>query len=222
MKILLIEDETKLAKSLKTGLLQEGYTVDHIENGEIAERRIISNKNSYDIILLDIMIPGKDGLTLCKDLRKNKITIPILMLTARDTKQDIVLGLDSGADDYLIKPFSFEELLARIRAISRRPQKIFQEILETKDIKLNPISKEVFLKNEKLNLTAKEFKILEFMMKHAGDVVSREMILSNVWDFAFDSFSNVVDVHIKNLRKKINKYDELLETVHGMGYKIKA
>ena len=221
MKILLVEDEIKLAKSIKTGLSQEGYVVDYLENGEFAERRILMDKNSYDIILLDINIPGKDGLSLCKDLRKQNITTPILMLTAKDTKQDIVLGLNSGADDYLIKPFAFEELLARIRALARRPQKVFQEILETKDLKLNPMSKEVFLRDKKVILTAKEFKILEFIMRHTGEVVSRESILSNVWDFAFDSFSNIVDVHIKNLRKKINIYDELLETVHGMGYKIK-
>ena len=221
MKILLVEDEIKLAKSIKTGLIQEGYVVDYLENGEFAERRILMDKNSYDIILLDINIPGKDGLSLCKDLRKQNITTPILMLTAKDTKQDIVLGLNSGADDYLIKPFAFEELLARIRALARRPQKVFQEILETKDLKLNPMSKEVFLRDKKVILTAKEFKILEFIMRHTGEVVSRESILSNVWDFAFDSFSNIVDVHIKNLRKKINIYDELLETVHGMGYKIK-
>ena len=221
MKILLVEDEIKLAKSIKTGLIQEGYVVDYLENGEFAERRILMDKNSYDIILLDINITGKDGLSLCKDLRKQNITTPILMLTAKDTKQDIVLGLNSGADDYLIKPFAFEELLARIRALARRPQKVFQEILETKDLKLNPMSKEVFLRDKKVILTAKEFKILEFIMRHTGEVVSRESILSNVWDFAFDSFSNIVDVHIKNLRKKINIYDELLETVHGMGYKIK-
>ncbi|MEI6660006.1 MAG: response regulator transcription factor [bacterium] len=222
MKILLVEDETKLAQSIKNGLKQEGHVVDILSDGELAETRILMNKDSYEMILLDLNIPGKDGISVCKTLRSKDIKTPILMLTARDTKTDIVTGLDAGADDYLIKPFAFEELLARIRAISRRSEKIFIEVLQTKDLVLNPQTREVMLRGKKVALTQKEFNILEFLMKKPGIVVSRESILENIWDFSYDSFSNVVDVHVKNLRKKINKYDQLLETVRGVGYKIKA
>jgi DNA-binding response OmpR family regulator len=222
MKILIVEDEIKLAQSLAKGLIQEGYIVDYLENGEQAQERIMGNPHTYDLIILDIMIPGKDGLEVCKTLRDNAISIPVLMLTAKDTKQDIVQGLNTGADDYLIKPFSFDELLARISALLRRPKHIIQKELTTKDLYMNLATRTVLLKNKKINLTLKEYMILEFLMRHPGQVESRESILASVWDFAFDSFSNVVDVHIKNLRKKINKHDELLETVRGVGYKLKA
>ena len=222
MKILLVEDEIKLAQSLKNGLKQEGHVVDIVSDGEVAEDRILMNKDSYELLLLDLTIPTKDGVTLCKTLREKGINMPILMLTARDTKQDIVRGLDAGADDYLVKPFAFEELLARIRAISRRSEKIFSENLHTQDLVLNPHTREVLLRGKSISLTQKEFNILEFLMRRPGIVISREAILENMWDFSFDSFSNVVDVHVKNLRKKINKYDQLLETVRGIGYKIKA
>lgn len=223
MKILLVEDEEKLAQSVKKGLEQEGYVVDWLSNGEHAERRVLFDKNAYDLVLLDIMIPGKSGLELSESLRKAKVNIPILMLTARDTKEDIVLGLNAGADDYLVKPFYFRELLARISALLRRPKESFSEILEARNLKLDLKSKEAYLSGKKINLTQKEYNILEFLMRHKGEVVSRETLLSNVWDFEYNSFSNVVDVHMKNLRKKINKKnDVLIETIRGMGYKIEA
>ncbi len=222
MKILLVEDELKLAESIKNGLKQEGHVVDIISDGIEAEDRLSMNKDSYELVLLDRTLPNRDGLTICKNIRAKGIVTPTIMLTARDTKQDIVEGLNSGADDYLVKPFSFEELLARIRAIGRRGEKVFTEVLEIKNLKLNPQTREVHLKDKKVLLTQKEFNILEFLMRRRGIVVSRDTILENMWDFSFDSFSNIVDVHIKNLRKKINKYDQLLETVRGVGYKIKG
>jgi DNA-binding response OmpR family regulator len=222
MKILVVEDELKLAESIRNGLKQEGHVVDIISDGTEAEDRISMNKDSYELILLDRNLPGKDGLTLCKNIRAKGIKTPTIMLTARDTKQDIVEGLNSGADDYLVKPFSFEELLARIRAVGRRGDKVFTEILEVESLTLNPQTREVYLKDTQVRLTQKEFNILEFLMRRRGVVVSRDTILENMWDFSFDSFSNIVDVHIKNLRKKINKYDQLLETVRGVGYKIKG
>ncbi len=223
MKILIVEDEEKLAQSVKKGLEQEGYVVDWLSSGEHAERRILFDKNAYDLVLLDIMIPDKNGLELSESLRKAKIDIPILMLTARDTKEDIVSGLNVGADDYLVKPFYFRELLARISALLRRPKESFSETLEAKNLKLDLKSKEAYLSGEKISLTQKEYNILEFLIRHKGEVVSRETLLSNVWDFEYNSFSNVVDVHMKNLRKKINKKnDVLIKTVRGMGYKIEV
>jgi DNA-binding response OmpR family regulator len=224
MKILIVEDELKLGESLMKGLKQEGYTVDHMTHGGLAETRILASTEPYDLLLLDVMLPGTDGLNIAKNIRQKGITTPILMLTARDTKEDIVLGLDQGADDYLVKPFAFEELLARIRALTRRPKQFTHKELTTHSLVMNSNIHKVFLRGHEIKLTRKEFTILEYFMRHAGEVVTREDILSQAWDFAFDSFSNVVDVHIKNLRKKINtsKNHELLETVRGIGYRLKA
>ncbi|MEI8130541.1 MAG: response regulator transcription factor [bacterium] len=222
MKILVVEDEPKLALSIQKGLMQEGYVVDVLGDGLHALHRIKENSHGYDLVILDLMLPNKDGLAVCREVRAARIFIPLLMLTARDTKSDVVVGLDAGADDYLIKPFSFEELLARIRSLARRPIQFESEQLESRGLVMNTKTRVVLQNGEEIALTFKEFALLEFLMKHRGQVVTREELLEHVWDFAFDSFSNVVDVHIKNLRKKINTHEEILETVRGVGYRLLA
>ncbi len=223
MNILIVEDELKIAESLSKGLSHEGHKVDHVSNGIVAEQRIMGELSHYDVVLLDLMIPGKPGLEVCKEIRDAGKTVPIIMLTAKDTKDDIIRGLDAGADDYLIKPFSFEELLARLRAIGRRPRSTVGEILSHGGVSMDTRSHEVMIDGKEIHLTAREYAILEFLLRNSGRVVSREEILSAVWDFEYNSFSNVVDVHIKNLRKKINtKNHEILQTVRGAGYKIEA
>lgn len=169
------------------------------------------------------MLPKVNGLDICKAAREQGIVVPILMLTARDTVDNKITGLESCADDYLIKPFSFEELLARIKALLRRPRESLPQELKVKDLVLNPVTRKVYRSGKEIELTLKEFSLLEYLMRNKNQALSREQIFSHVWDFAFDSFSNVVDVHIKNLRKKIdrNQHDKLLETVRGVGYRIR-
>lgn len=224
MKILIIEDEEKLAKGLKEGLEKEGFTADFVLDGEAGQRRIELYHKDYDLVILDLMLPKKDGLTVLKNIRKQNITIPTLVLTAKDTTYDIVSGLEGGADDYLTKPFSFKEFFARIRALLRRPPKSLSVELKVRDLTLNTVTKKVFRNGKKIPLTSKEFNLLEYLIRHRNHVMSREQILFNLWGFDFDSFSNVVDAHIKNLRKKID-YDhqeKLLETVRGIGYRLKG
>ncbi len=219
MKILLTEDNEKLAKSVKKGLEQEGYAVDIIGNGEDAEKQMLFYKEEYDLMILDIMLPGKDGISVCNSLRAQSITVPIIMLTARDTTNDKITGLDAGADDYLIKPFSFDELVARIRALLRRPKGVLPIVLEVGGLSLNTTTKQVTVDDEPVALTLREFAILEYLLRHPNQVLTREQILSHVWDFSFDGMSNVVDVHIKNLRRKLQHYEKNLETLRGMGYR---
>jgi DNA-binding response OmpR family regulator len=223
MRILVVEDQENLAKLIKDGLEAEGFAVDYVLDGLTGQSRIELGHEDYDLIVLDLMLPKKDGLEVCKAVRAKKITTPILMLTAKDGVDDIIKGLNVGADDYLIKPFSFEILVARIRAILRRPKTSLPLELKAQSMTLNP-AKKMVLKNEKeVKLTLKEYSLLEYLMRHPNQVINREQILSSVWDFAFDSFSNVVDVHITNLRKKIgDKNGKILETVRGMGYKINS
>lgn len=224
MRILIVEDEEKLAKALKKGLETEGYAVDYILDGEAGQRRIELSHKDYDLVVLDLMLPKKDGFEICKNVRALGITLPILVLTARDATDDKVSALDIGADDYLVKPFSFEELNARIRALLRRPEQSLPTELVAKDLILNATTRKVYRKNKEIELTLKEFGLLEYLMRHANQVLTREQILDHLWDFAFDSFSNIVDVHMKNLRKKIDygHSEQLLETIRGVGYKIKA
>ena len=223
MRILIIEDEEKLAKSLKKGLEKNGYAVDYLTDGEAGERRIQMYQKDYDFVILDLMLPGKDGFAICKSVREQGITVPILVLTARDTTGDKVLALNNGADDYLVKPFSFEELLARVRAVQRRPSETMVDELKVQDLTLNPTTRVVTRGGEQLNLTMKEFELLHYLMRHPNQAMGREDIFVHLWDFADNSLSNTIDVHIKNLRKKIDdqKNDKLLETVRGVGYKIK-
>lgn len=223
MRILIVEDEEKLALALKRGLEQKGYAVDCAFDGEEGEYQMETGAEDYDLVLLDLMLPKKDGVEVCREIRRKNINLPILMLTARDRTEDKVLGLDCGADDYLVKPFSFEELLARIRALLRRPRELSLEELKIKDITLNSRTRQVFKGEREIPLTSKEFSLLEFLMRNAGQVVNREQIIAHVWDYDFDSFSNVVDVHIKNLRKKLEDKgrERLIETVRGAGYRLK-
>ncbi len=223
MKIIIIEDSEKLAGFLKKGLENEGYAVDCFYDGISGEKHILFNFEDYDLVILDLMLPDKNGLDICRNIREKNIKIPVLMLTAKDSTMDKVTGLDSGADDYLVKPFEFEELLARIRALFRRPNNSLPLELRVRDLVLNPSTKKVFRGDKEITLTLKEFRMLEYLMRNAGITISRDKILDSLWDFDFDSFSNVVDVHMKNLRKKVdgNYKEKLIETVFGIGYRLK-
>jgi len=222
MRILIIEDEEKLAQSLKKGLEKSGYAVDYLLDGESGERRLKTRHKDYDFVILDLMLPNKNGFEVCRSLRDEGITLPILILTARDTVNDKVLALDNGADDYLVKPFSLVELLARIRAVNRRPSGMLEEELHIQDVRLNPNTREVFRGDRKIELTLKEFELLQYLMRHPNQVLDRESIFLHLWDFADNSLSNTIDVHIKNLRKKLGgqENDKLVETIRGVGYKI--
>jgi len=220
MKILVVEDHVKLAENLKQGLAQEGYAVDIIEEGLAAERRILINRDEYDLVILDRMLPGKDGVSICTFWRENGVTVPVLMLTALGTIDDKVVGLDGGADDYLAKPFAFKELLARVHALLRRPKQSSPLVLTLKNISINTTSRIVTCKNKPVSLTLKEFMVLEYLMRNTDKVVTRDELYSHAWDFADSSFSNTVDVHIKNLRRKINDNGKIIQTIRGVGYKM--
>jgi len=221
MKILIIEDDERIAQVTQKGLKEEGFTVDIANNGEDGE--FMAEENPYDCIVLDLNLPDRDGLQICKKIRQKKINTPVIMVTARTSTDDRVLGLNTGADDYLPKPFVFSELLARIRALIRRGVNQTTPEYKVDDLILDPIKHTVKRSNDVLMLTAKEFSLLEFLMSHKGEVVTRTMILEHVWDYNYDGLSNVVDVFIKTLRKKIKaagKKTPLIHTIHGVGYKI--
>ncbi len=222
MRFLIIEDNKKLAVSLKKGLEQEGFAVDFLLDGKEGFQRILQCKEDYDLIILDLMLPSKDGIAICQELRQQKITIPVLMLTAKDTIDDRILGLNIGADDYLVKPFSFDELVARIKVILRRPKEVLLAEIRVRDLILNATTRKVFRGKKEILLTLKEFSLLEYLMRNPNQVFTREQLLDHAWDHSFDSFSNVVDVHLKNLRKKIddNQDEKILETIRGVGYRI--
>ena len=222
MKILVVEDNTKLAENLKQGLMQEGYAVDVIGDGLAAEKRILINRDEYDLVVLDRMLPGKDGILVCNSWRENGVVTPILMLTALGATDDKVVGLDAGADDYLTKPFAFKELLARVHALLRRPKQSFPDILTFGDISINTTSREVICKDKIVSLTLKEFMVLEYLVRNSNKVVTRDELYSHAWDFADSSFSNTVDVHIKNLRKKIKNNGRKIQTIRGVGYKMES
>lgn len=222
MKILIVEDEERLAKSLKKALEKEGFAADYVTNGEVAQSRIEICYKDYDLVVLDLMLPKKDGFEVCREVRAKGIKIPILVLTARFDTDAKVKTLNMGADDYLVKPFSFEELLARVRALLRRPAEAIPVELHVQDVTLNNTTRKVTVSNREIKLTVKEFALLEYLMRHPNQVINRNQILDRLWGYDFDSFSNVVDVHMKNLRKKINnKKKKLLETVRGIGYRIR-
>ncbi len=224
MHILIIEDSAKLAKSLKTGLEQEGYAADYFLDGLEGEKHLMLNYQDYDLLILDLMLPNRSGLEICKNIRDKNILMPIIMLTAKDTTEDKIFGLDIGADDYMVKPFSFNELLSRIRALSRRPRELLSVELTVGDVVLNPSTNKVYYNGREILLTLKEFRLLEYFMIHAGQVLTRQQILDHLWDFSFDTFSRVVDVHINNLRTKLNKKnnEDIIETIRGVGYRFKA
>ncbi len=224
MRILVIEDNKKLADSISRGLRQEGYAADYLLNGLEGEKRILVSHADYDLIILDLMLPGKGGLEICSNLRASGIMTPIIMLTAKDTVSDKITGLDAGADDYLIKPFSFDELLSRVRASGRRTRSALPPNLQAGELILNPSKQEACIGKNKLNLTLKEFRLLEYFMTHPGQVITRQKIIDHLWDFNFNPFSRVMDVHINNLRNKLQKYKNgpILETIRGVGYRLRA
>ena len=221
MRILVVEDEKKVADFIRRGLKEEGYAVDVADNGE--EGLFLAQTNPYDLILLDLMLPKLDGLALCRKLRQEKDVTPVIMLTAKDEVKDKVKGLDAGADDYLTKPFSFEELLARIRAILRKGSRRQQTSLQVADITLDLLSHTVTRAGKEIELTSKEFSLLEYFMRNCGSVVTRTMISEHVWDLNFDTFTNVIDVYVTYLRKKIDpgRRASLIQTVRGRGYVMK-
>lgn len=222
MKILLVEDEEKLAQALTKGLGLEGYTVDTIGDGKKALTRISLHRSDYDLIILDLMLPSMDGHEICKQVREWNITLPILVLTARAETDTKVQLLQAGADDYLVKPFSFAELVARVRALMRRPSEALPETLVFADISLDTGKRRVLREGKEVPLTLKEFGLLEYFMRHRNQVVNREDLLNHLWDFNYDGFSNVVDVHVKNLRRKLDGSGSsgILETVRGIGYRL--
>ena len=220
MRILLVEDDTAIARSLKEGLEDESYAVDVANDGSEGYRTAAADDD--DVIILDIMLPEMNGYEVCRALRNDGNKTPILMLTARDAERDIVEGLDTGADDYLAKPFSFDVLLARIRALLRRPNEKLEEILQVGDLKLDPSSKKVTRASQEISLTAKEYSVLEYLMRNKGKVLSKEQIISHVWDFDADVLPNNVELFIMFLRRKIDKpfKSKLIHTVSGFGYKL--
>ena len=222
MHILIVEDERKIADFIKKGLKEEGYTVSIADNGEDGYH--FAKLTSFDLILLDWMIPGMDGLTLCKKLRAEKNFTPILMLTAKDAVQNKVEGLDSGANDYLTKPFAFEELLARIRVLTRIDKNSLETLLSCGDLSLDLLTHQVKRGSKLIELTTREFALLEFLIRHIGQIITRTMIAEHVWDVNFDTNTNIIDVYINYLRKKIDSdYDrKLIHTIRGRGYCIKA
>ncbi len=222
MRILIVEDEKKLADALSQGLTRKGHAVDVLGDGEKAFNRISLHHADYDLIILDLMLPSMPGDEICKKSRELGINIPILILTARNETEIKVELLLSGADDYMVKPFSFEELLARIQALSRRPVEKLPEKLKVADIELDPSEHTVTRGGEPVGLTLKEFCLLEYFMRHPNQVINREELLSHLWDFNYESFSNVIDVHVKNLRRKLGNGEssDLLETVRGIGYRL--
>jgi len=221
MRILVIEDEVKIAQFVKRGLKEEGYAVDVANDGE--EGHFMLSSNEYDAIILDLMLPKIDGLTLCRTLRKEGNQTPIIMLTAKDTVKDKVKGLDSGADDYLPKPFAFEELLARVRVLLRKKDSRIQTQLKVDDLILDLLTHKVTRGDRDIDLTVKEFALLEYLMRNAGNIVTRTMISEHVWDINFDTFTNVIDVYINYLRNKIDTgfTDKMIHTVRGKGYLLK-
>lgn len=223
MKVLIIEDEEKLAKALASGLERKGFTTDVIGEGTKALERIILYHEDYDIIILDLMLPGMDGQAICAEVRKRGIKIPIIVLTARDDIEVKVEMLHGGADDYLAKPFSFAELDARILALLRRPQETTHTVLHYKGLVLDTAERTVTLDGKPVRLTLKEFALIEYFMRNPNRVINREELLNHLWDFNYTSFfSNALEVHIKNLRKKIDhdKTTSFIETVRGIGYKL--
>jgi len=222
MRILVVDDDRRLCAVIKRGLLEEAYAVDLAYEGE--EGAYLAEVNPYDLIILDIMLPNKDGIQVCRELRAKKVNTPILMLTAKDTVEDRVKGLDTGADDYLVKPFAFSELLARVRALLRREGMLKSPELRVGDLILNTLTRQVWRGQRPIELTTKEYVILEYLMRHPNAVVTRTMIEEHAWDYDFDSLSNLVDVYIRRLRRKIDdeKDDGLIQTVRGAGYRLKA
>jgi DNA-binding response OmpR family regulator len=220
MRILLVEDNHRLNDSLKLSLTEDGYAVDAAFNGPDGEE--LAGLAPYDAIILDVMLPGKDGMAVCRDIRSNNIHTPVLMLTARDTVDDRVQGLDSGADDYLVKPFALSELRARLRALLRRDSPNKSAVLQVGDLTLDPATHQVERSGQLIELTTREFSFLEYLMRNPNRLVTREMVEEHLWSYDYEGASNVVDVYVRRLRRKIDDPFEtkLLETVRGAGYRL--
>lgn len=223
MKILVVEDELKLARAIKQGLELNTWAVDLARDGQTGLDMALE-ESDYDILIVDVMLPQVNGIELCQRLRASKITTPILMLTALGQLQDKINGLDSGADDYLVKPFAFEELFARIRALLRRPTAHQDPVLKIADLTLDPASFQVKRGALSIELSAREFAILEFLMRNSGKVISKEQIIAHVWNFDADILPGTVEVHLKHIRDKLDKpfSSKLIQTVRGFGYQIQS
>jgi heavy metal response regulator len=221
MRILVVEDEKKVASFIKRGLEEENFTVDMAYDGE--EGLFMAESNPYDLILMDIMLPKMDGLAVIKALRGKGVTSPVLCLTAKDTVDDIVSGLNSGSDDYLTKPFAFAELVARVRALLRRGTQDRGAEIRFADLRLDPVAHKVWRGGKEIELTAKEYALLEYFMRNPNQILTRTMIAEHVWDYTFDSFTNIIDVYVNYLRKKVDRdFDKkLIHTVRGIGYVLK-
>jgi two-component system, OmpR family, response regulator len=221
VRVLVVEDEKKLGELLGRGLREEGYAADVADRGEAA--LWMAQAVDYDAIVLDVMLPGLDGFDVCRRLRRDGVWTPVLMLTARDAVEDRVTGLDTGADDYLTKPFSLDELLARLRALTRRAPAERPTVLEVGDLRLDPAAHKAWRGDRELDLSAKEFALLEVFMRRAGVALTRIQLLDGAWDLAFESRSNVVDVYVRYLRQKIDRPfgTDSIETVRGVGYRLR-
>lgn len=221
MRILLVEDNHRLSNSLKTSLVDEGYAVDQAFDGEEGES--LAEITPYDALILDVMLPGKDGIEVCRSLRRAGVNTPVIMLTARDAVEDRVQGLDSGADDYLVKPFAMSELCARLRALMRREAPDKKGELAVSDLTADPATHFVERAGQSIKLTAKEYALLEYFMRHPNQVVTRDMVETHIWSYDFECTSNVVDVYVRRLRRKIDDPFEtkLFETVRGAGYRLR-
>jgi two-component system, OmpR family, response regulator len=218
MRVLVVEDERKLADLLARGLREEGHAVDVASRGEDAVW--MAQAAPFDAIVLDVMLPGLDGFAVCRKLRASEVWSPVLMLTARDAVEDRIEGLDAGADDYLAKPFSFDELLARLRALARRAPSERPTMLKVGALRLDPAARRVWSGDEEVELSAKEFALLELFMRNPGTVLSRDQLLDGAWDMSFERRSNVIDVYVRYLRNKLGR--ATIETVRGMGYRLSA
>ena len=221
MRILLVEDDERIAHFIKKGMAEGGYVVDLVTNGSEAVIEALST--SYDIVVLDVMLPGKDGFEVLSEIRGSGASMPVIMLTARDTTEDKVRGLDAGADDYLTKPFTFAELEARIRALLRRGAGDGGSQLQLGDVMLDPVAHVVMRGGDKIELTPKEYSVLEYFMRSPGRVLSRTMVIEHVWQYQFDTDTNLVDVYVNRLRRKLRDPDgKLIQTVRGVGYSLRA
>jgi DNA-binding response OmpR family regulator len=222
MRILVVEDEAKVASFIRRALEEESYAVDLCADGAQGLDQALTG--SYDLIILDLMLPGRSGLEVLASLRKEQVRTPVMILTARSQVDQKVKGLDAGADDYLTKPFAIDELLARVRALLRRGSGEATGVLQVEDLILNPATREVTRSGKKIDLTAKEYALLEYFMRNAGRVLTRPMIAEHVWNLDFDTFTNVIDVYVNYLRNKIDRGHErkLIQTVRGSGYMLKA
>jgi two-component system, OmpR family, response regulator len=221
VRVLIVEDDLRMASLIRRGLVKEGLAADVAPNGEDA--LLSSQAHAYDAIVLDVMLPGIDGFETCRRLRAADVWAPVLMLTARDSVEDRVAGLDTGADDYLVKPFAFAELLARLRALVRRGDTERPAVLEVGDLRLDPATRDVARGKTEIPLSAKEFALLETFMRRPGTVLSRYDLLENAWDFAYENRSNIIDVYVRRLRAKIDEPfgTHSLETVRGVGYRLR-